>query len=88
VPKLFATYKASAEWLVAHPDEAAKLISPKGSAEDQRAVADLIRANNRLGLNIRWAGEVRSDIERVYAAGRATGFLPSDPAASSVYQGN
>ena len=88
VPKLFATYKAAAEWLVAHPDEAAKLISPKGTAEDQRAVADLIRANNRLGLNIRWASDVRSDIERVYAAGRATGFLPSDPAASSVYQGN
>jgi NitT/TauT family transport system substrate-binding protein len=88
VPKLFATYKAAAEWLVAHPDEAAKLISPKGTAEDQRAVADLIRANDRLGLNIRWASEVRSDIERVYAAGRATGFLPSDPAASSVYQGN
>jgi ABC-type nitrate/sulfonate/bicarbonate transport system substrate-binding protein len=88
VPKLFATYKAAAEWLVAHPDEAAKLISPKGTAEDQRAVADLIRANNRPGLNIRWAGDVRGDIERVYAAGRATGFLPSDPAATSVYQGN
>src|SRR6516164_6880590 len=88
VPKLFATYKAAAEWLVAHPDEAAKLISPKGTAEDQRAVADLIRANDRLGLNIRWAGDVRSDIERVYAAGRATGFLPTDPAATSVYRGN
>jgi ABC-type nitrate/sulfonate/bicarbonate transport system substrate-binding protein len=88
VPKLFATYKAAAAWLVGHPDEAAKLISPKGTAEDQRAVADLIRANDRLGLNIRWAGDVRSDIERVYAAGRATGFLPSDPAATSVYQGN
>jgi ABC-type nitrate/sulfonate/bicarbonate transport system substrate-binding protein len=88
VPKLFATYKAAAVWLVAHPDEAAKLIAPKGTAEDQRAVADLIRANDRLGLNVRWAGEMRSDIERVYAAGRATGFLPADPAASSVYQGN
>ncbi len=88
VPKLYATYQAAATWLVAHPDEAAKLVTPKGTAEDQRAVADLIRANNRLGLNIRWASEVRSDIERVYAAGRATGFLPSEPAASSVYQGN
>src|SRR5438105_4428172 len=26
VPNLFATYKAAAEWIVAHPDEAAKLI--------------------------------------------------------------
>jgi hypothetical protein len=31
---------------------------------------------------------VRADIERVYAAGRSTGFLPADPARSSVYQGN
>jgi NitT/TauT family transport system substrate-binding protein len=88
VPRLFETYKAAAAWLVAHPDEAAKLISPKGSADDQQAIADLIKANDRLGLNIRWAADVRSDIERVYAAGRSTGFLPADPARSSVYQGN
>ena len=88
VPKLFETYKAAAAWLVAHPDEAAKLISPKGSADDQQAIADLIKANDRLGLNIRWAADVRSDIERVYAAGRSTGFLPADPARSSIYQGN
>jgi NitT/TauT family transport system substrate-binding protein len=88
VPKLFETYKAAAAWLVAHPDDAAKLISPKGSAEDQQAIADLIKANDRLGLNIRWAADLRADIERVYAAGRSTGFLPADPAPSSVYQGN
>jgi len=88
VPKLFETYKAAAAWLVAHPDEAAKLIAPKGSADDQQAIAGLIKANDRLGLNIRWAADVRSDIERVYTAGRSTGFLPADPAASSVYQGN
>ena len=88
VPKLFETYKAAAAWLVAHPDEAAKLISPKGSADDQQAIADLIKANDRLGLNIRWAADVRSDIERVYAAGRSTGFLPADPARTSIYHGN
>jgi len=88
VPKLFETYKAAAAWLIAHPDEAAKLISPRGSADDQQAIADLIKANDRLGLNVRWAADVRSDIERVYAAGRSTGFLPADPARSSVYQGN
>jgi NitT/TauT family transport system substrate-binding protein len=88
VPKLFATYKAAAAWLTAHPDDAAKLIAPKGSADDQQAVADLIKANDRLGLKIRWAAEAREDIARVYAAGRSTGFLRSDPAASSVYQGN
>ena len=86
VPKLYATYKAAAEWIVAHPDEAAKLIAPKGSAEDQKAVADLIRSNERLGLNVRWAADVRKEIEAVYAAGRQIGFLGSDPAKTSVYQ--
>src|SRR5580765_8450742 len=67
VPKLYAAYKAAAEWTVAKPDEAAKLISPRGSAEDQKAVADLIRSNERLGLNVRWASDVRKEIEAVYA---------------------
>lgn len=86
VPKLFAAYKAAAEWTAANPDEAAKLISPRGSAEDQKAVADLIRSNERLGLNVRWAFDVRKEIEAVYAAGKSIGFLGADPAKTSVYQ--
>jgi len=86
VPKLHSVYKAAAKWIVAHPDEAAKLISPKGAADDQKAVADLIRSNERLGLNVRWASDVRKEIEAVYAAGRSIGFLGADPAKTSVYQ--
>src|SRR6185436_7105797 len=61
VPKLYATYKAAAEWVAANPDEAAKLILPRGSADDQRAIVDLIRSNERLGLNVRWASDVRKE---------------------------
>jgi ABC-type nitrate/sulfonate/bicarbonate transport system substrate-binding protein len=86
VPKLFAAYKAAAEWTAANPDAAAKLILPRGSAEDQKAVADLIRSNERLGLNVRWASDVRKEIEAVYTAGKAIGFLGADPAKTSVYQ--
>ena len=86
VPKLYQTYRQAAEWIVAHPDEAAKLILPKGAAEDQKAVADLIRSNERLGLNVRWASEVRREIESVYAAGKSIGFLGADPAKATVYQ--
>jgi ABC-type nitrate/sulfonate/bicarbonate transport system substrate-binding protein len=86
VPKLFAIYKAAAEWIAAHPDEAAKLISPKGSADDQRAVSGLIRSNERLGLNVRWASDLRREIEAVYAAGKSIGFLGADPAKTSIYQ--
>jgi len=86
VPKLFAAYKAAGEWTVAHPDDAAKLISPKGSADDQKAIADLIKSNERLGLNIRWASDVRKEIAAVYSAGKSIGFLGAEPAATSVYQ--
>jgi len=86
VPKLHAAYKAAADWIVAHPDEAAALISPKGTADDRKAVADLIKSNERLGLNVRWASELRKEIEAVYAAGKSIGFLGADPAKTSIYQ--
>lgn len=84
--RLFAVYQAAAQWLAANPDEAAKIIAPKGSPDDQKAVADLLRANDRLGLNIRWASELRREIGFVYAAGKSTGFLPGDPAPSTIYE--
>jgi NitT/TauT family transport system substrate-binding protein len=86
VPKLFATYKAAADWIAKHPDEASALIMPKGTADDRKAIADLIRSNERLGLNVRWAADLRKEIEAVYAAGRSIGFLGSDPAKTSIHQ--
>jgi NitT/TauT family transport system substrate-binding protein len=86
IPKLYAAYKEAAEWVTAHPDEASKLIAPKGTPDDQKAIADLIRANDRLGMNVKWASDVSKEINSVYAAGRSIAFLPSDPAASTIYQ--
>lgn len=86
VPKLFATYKAAADWIAKNPDEAGALIMPKGTADDRKAIADLIRSNERLGLNVRWASDLRKEIEAVYAAGRSIGFLGSDPAKTSIHQ--
>jgi ABC-type nitrate/sulfonate/bicarbonate transport system substrate-binding protein len=86
IPKLYAAYKEAAEWITAHPDEASKLIAPKGTPDDQKAIADLIRANDRLGLNVQWASDVAREINSVYAAGKATSFLTSTPAASTIYQ--
>jgi NitT/TauT family transport system substrate-binding protein len=86
IPKLYAAYKEAAEWVTAHPDEASKLISPKGTPDDQKAISDLIRANDRLGMNVKWASDVGKEINSVYAAGKSIAFLPSDPAASTIYQ--
>ncbi|HWW48504.1 MAG TPA: ABC transporter substrate-binding protein [Xanthobacteraceae bacterium] len=86
IPKLYAAYKEAADWVAKNPDEAAKLIATKGNEEQQQAIAALIRANDRLGMNVKWASEVRKEIESVYAAGKATQFLAADPSPSTIYE--
>ncbi len=86
VAKLYTAYKQAAEWVAAHPDEASKLIAVKGSADDQKAIASLIRANDRLGMNVKWASDVAKEIKTVYGAGKSIAFLPSDPADSTIYK--
>lgn len=86
VSKLYAAYKDAAEWVTANPDAAAKLIIAKGTDEQRKAIATLIRANNRLGMNVKWASDVKKEITQVYAAGKSSSFLASDPASSTIYQ--
>jgi NitT/TauT family transport system substrate-binding protein len=86
IPKLYAAYKEAADWVTAHPEEASKLIAPKGTADDQKAISDLIKANDRLGMNVKWASDVRKEINSVYAAGKSISFLPAEPGASTIYQ--
>src|SRR6202012_2259715 len=87
IPKLYAAYKEAGEWVAAHPDDAAKLIMSKGTDDDRKAIADLIRANDRLGMNIRPAAEVSKEIKSVYDAAKSIAFLPSDPSAATIYTG-
>lgn len=86
IPKLYAAYKEASEWVTAYPDDASKLIAPKGTPDDQKAIAELIRANDRLGMNVQWASDVRKEINSVYAAGKSIAFLPADPSAATIYQ--
>lgn len=87
IPKLYTAYKQAAAWVTAHPDEAAKLIASKGTDDDRKAIAELIRANDRLGMNLRSAAEVSKEIKAVYDAGKSIAFLPSDPSPATIYQG-
>lgn len=85
VPKLYRAYKQAAEWVMANPEPAAKLISPKGTGDDLKAIADLIRANERLGMNLQPASAVRNEINQVYKAGLAINLLPRTPDPSTIY---
>jgi ABC-type nitrate/sulfonate/bicarbonate transport system substrate-binding protein len=86
VRKLFDAYKEAADWVAAHPDEAAPLIVPKGTDEQKKEIAAIIRANDRLGMNVKWASDIKKEITSVYSAGRSTSFLSSDPRPSTIYQ--
>lgn len=87
VPKLYAAYKDAAAWVKANPEAAAKVIAPRGTPEDQAALAQLIRANDRLGLNVVWASDVKKEINAVYEAGRSIAFLPGAPAPGTIFEG-
>jgi ABC-type nitrate/sulfonate/bicarbonate transport system substrate-binding protein len=85
IPRLYITYKQAAEWVAKNPDEAASLIAPKSGPEDQKAIAGLVRANDRLAMNIAPAVELRKEIEAVYQAGVEVGYFKSLPSIDSVY---
>ncbi len=85
VKKLYATYKLAADWIQKHPDEAAPLIFPKSPPADQKDIALLIRANERLGISLAGATEIRKEIEAVYKAGIDVGYFKDMPSAGSIY---
>ena len=85
VKKLYAAYKAAAQWVEQHPDEAAPLMFPKSPPADQKDIASLIRAKDRLGLSLAGATEIRKEIEAVYKAGIDVGYFDKMPSAQSIY---
>jgi NitT/TauT family transport system substrate-binding protein len=85
VAKLYATYKAAAAWITKNPDEAAPLVAPGATADDVKAMASLIRSNERLAISLASAAEVRKEIEAVYRAGVEIGYFPSQPSSTTVY---
>jgi NitT/TauT family transport system substrate-binding protein len=85
IPKLYATYKAAADYIAAHPEEAAALIAPKSSAPDRAALVSLIKANDRLGMSVVPAGELAKQIDAVYKAGIDVGYFKTMPSNDTIY---
>lgn len=86
IGKLFRTYQQAGAWTLAHPEEAARIILAKNSSDEERkALASLISAPERLGLNVRWADELRSEINALYKLGIEMGVLGKQPSAASIY---
>ena len=85
IPRLYATYKEAADFITKHPEEAAALITPKSTPQDRAALVSLIKANDRLGMNVVPAGEVAKQIDAVYKAGVDVGYFKSPPSTDTIY---
>jgi len=85
IPKLFATYKDAGEFIAQHPEEAAELIAPKSTAEDRVALVSLIKANDRLGMNVKPASDLVKQIDAVYRAGVDVGYFSAPPSNGTIY---
>jgi len=87
VPKLYRVYKDAADWTLAHPQEASKLIVEKGTDESRKAVADLISANDRLGMNVIWASDIQNELRLIYKMGLDVDILTKEPSDKTFYTG-
>jgi len=85
VQKLFTTYKQAAEWVQANPEQAAPLLTKGASPDELKAVAAMIKSNERLGLQFKSAHAIKKEIEAVFRAGMEINYLPSMPSAASIY---
>ena len=68
-----------------HPEEAALLIAPKSTPPDRAALVSLIKANDRLGMNVVPAGEVAKQIDAVYKAGMDVSYFKAMPSNDTIY---
>jgi ABC-type nitrate/sulfonate/bicarbonate transport system substrate-binding protein len=85
VQKLYTIYKAAVDWVNKNPDQAAPLLAKGAPAPELKAVADMIRSNQRLAMKIEPAAAIRKGIEAVYKAGMSINYLPKMPSAASIY---
>lgn len=85
IPKLYATYKAAGEFIAKNPEEAATLIAPKSTPDDRAALVSLIKANDRLGMNVVGAADIAKEIEAVYKAGIDVGYFKTQPSRDTIY---
>ena len=85
VQKLYTIYKAAVEWVQKNPDEAAPLLAKGAPPEELKAIAAMIKSNERLAMKLTSAADIKKDIEAVYKAGMEINYLPSMPSAASIY---
>jgi ABC-type nitrate/sulfonate/bicarbonate transport system substrate-binding protein len=87
IPKLYRVYKDAADWTLAHPEDASRLIISKGTEEQRKAVAELIKANDRLKMSVTWASDIQKELRLIYKVGIDVDILMKEPTDKTFYTG-
>jgi len=66
------------------PMHSLRILAAKSTPEDQKAVASLIKSNERLGMDVVSAVDVRKEIEAVYRAGLEVGYFKAQPSSDTI----
>jgi NitT/TauT family transport system substrate-binding protein len=85
VAALYAAYSEAAAWVQANPVDAAAIIAGDGTEALRTNYTNLIQDNERLGLNVVWANDVRDEIHSVYGVGVDLEYLPGMPTDATIY---
>ena len=85
VQELYAAYKDAADWVSANPEKAAAIIAGNGADSVKKNYTNLIKANDRLGMDVAWASDMSSEIKKVYEVGTSIDYLPKMPTDATIY---
>jgi NitT/TauT family transport system substrate-binding protein len=86
VKKLYKAFKDAERWLFANPSEGAEIIS-KENQLPLKAMQELIKNNDQLGLHVISAEKVEKEIFEVFKAGLETGYIEKLPDQGIIYHG-
>lgn len=86
IPKMFKAYQDAADWVRKNPEQAAVIIA-KANQADEKAIVELIKRNDRLGMNVAPAADLVNDIKAVMKAGVEIGYFDKQPGDTVIYQG-
>lgn len=85
IPRLQKTYADAAAWVLANPEEAAEIIAGAQEGADPAPLVDLIKNNDRLGLNVYSATDKITEIRAVFEVGVEIGYFDAIPDDGVIY---
>ena len=86
VQKIYDAFKDAEKWIWANPDKAAQIIGKKTKIPAE-AIADLLKNNDRLGLNVVPAAQLEKEVFKIFEMSKWEGHIKTLPDKGVIYRG-